>query len=155
MASLLAARGTPFVALDTSMQAVGGARAQGLPVYFGDASRPEVLDAAGIGRARAVVITIDEPHAAEHVIAALRQRHAGLAIIARGRDASHRDRLSRAGASAIIQEAIEPGLQMGATALRTLGASADEVDQALDRFRRESADLVENKTGAADQAPAS
>jgi CPA2 family monovalent cation:H+ antiporter-2 len=109
------------------------------PVYFGDASRAELLHAAGVDRASTAVITIDQPEAAERIVAALRHRHPDLRIIARSRDAEHARRLEQAGADDVILEALEPGLQMGAAALRHSETPADEIDRALERLRRGTA----------------
>jgi monovalent cation:H+ antiporter-2, CPA2 family len=111
-------------------------RRHGRPVYFGDASRAELLNAAGVERARAALITLDQPEAAERVVAALRRNHPDLRIIARSRDAAHARRLEAAGADAVILEALEPGLQMGAAVLRVAGTPASAIDRTLDALRR-------------------
>ncbi|MEE8271069.1 MAG: monovalent cation:proton antiporter-2 (CPA2) family protein, partial [Alphaproteobacteria bacterium] len=59
VASLLAANRVPYLALDLDADRVAQGRAQGLPVFFGDASKPNVLRAAGAARARAVAVTLD------------------------------------------------------------------------------------------------
>lgn len=132
---LLAAERIPYVAIDQSVTLVHESRRRDRPVYFGDASRPELLHAAGVERARSAVITLDHPDAAERIVSALRRYHPELRIIARSRDAKHARALEAAGAEDVIQEALEPGLQMGAAALRSAGTPIDEIDRALDAFR--------------------
>ncbi|HWI28435.1 MAG TPA: monovalent cation:proton antiporter-2 (CPA2) family protein [Stellaceae bacterium] len=133
---MLAGQQLPYVAIEQSVPLVEESRRGGRPVYYGDASRAELLSAAGIERARAAIITIDQPDAAERVVAVLRHRHPDLHIIARSRDAAHARRLEQAGANAVILEALEPGLQMGAAALRLTGTPAAAIDGALDALRR-------------------
>jgi monovalent cation:H+ antiporter-2, CPA2 family len=137
--SLLGSKGIPYIAIDFSMQRVAEGRKRGLPLYYGDASRPEVLQAAGIENAAGAVITIDQPDDAERIVAALIRSQPDLKIVVRSRDAEHGTRLVRAGAAAVIHEAFEPGLQMGATALQIVGATQDEVARALDAARQHAA----------------
>lgn len=133
---MLAGQQLPYVAIEQSVPLVEESRRQGRPVYFGDASRAELLHAAGVERARAAIITLDQPDAAERVVAALRRNHPDLRIIARSRDAAHARRLEQAGADAVILEALEPGLQMAAAALRAAGTPPAAIDHALDALRR-------------------
>jgi CPA2 family monovalent cation:H+ antiporter-2 len=133
---MLTAQKIAYVAIEQSVPLVEESRKRGRPVYFGDASQPDLLDAAGIDRASAAIITIDQPEPAERVVAALRRNHPDLRIIARSRDAAHGKRLEQSGADAVILEALEPGLQMGAAALRVTGAPAAAIETALDALRR-------------------
>lgn len=137
VAELLAAQGVPYVALDQDPARVADSRAQGLPVFYGDASRPEVLTALGAGRARAVAVTLDKPGPAERAVEALHRSHPSVAVVARGRDLADLDRLAQAGATAVVPEALEGSLQLGATVLRLMGAPAEQVEQILARFRGE------------------
>lgn len=139
VARLLAARGVPYLAIDLDMRRVTEERGRGIPLYYGDASRREMLHAAGSARAQAVVVTLDQADAAERIVALLRQDHPDLTIIARGRDAEHGRKLQQAGATAITLEAVEPGLQMAATALRRAGTGPTEIENALSRYRETAA----------------
>jgi monovalent cation:H+ antiporter-2, CPA2 family len=136
---MLAGQQLPYVAIEQSVPLVEASRRSGRPVYYGDASRPELLHAAGIERAFAAIITIDQPDAAEHIVATLRRNHPDLRLIARSRDAAHARRLEAAGADAVILEALEPGLQMGAAALRAAGTPPATIDRVLDELRRGAA----------------
>jgi CPA2 family monovalent cation:H+ antiporter-2 len=133
---LLAAQQIPYVAIEQDVTLVEAHRRRDRPVYFGDASRPELLEAAGLNRASAAVITLNHAEAAERLVLALRRAHPTLHIIARSRDAAHQRRLQEAGADAVILEALEPGLQMGAAVLRGSGAASDAIDHAVEAFRR-------------------
>jgi len=133
---MLAEQQLPYIAIEQSVPLVEENRRHGRPVYFGDASRAELLNAAGVERASAALITLDQPEAAERVVAALRRNHPDLRIIARSRDAAHARRLEEAGANAVILEALEPGLQMGAAVLRVAGTPAATIDRTLDALRR-------------------
>jgi monovalent cation:H+ antiporter-2, CPA2 family len=139
VAQMLTAQQIAYVAIEQNVTLVEDHRKRGRPIYFGDASQADLLDAAGVDRASAAVITIDQPEAAERIVAALRRNHPDLRIIARSRDAAHGKLLQQAGADAVILEALEPGLQMGAAALRVAGAPAAAIETALDALRRGAA----------------
>jgi monovalent cation:H+ antiporter-2, CPA2 family len=139
---MLAEQQIPYVAIEQSVSLVEASRKRDLPVYFGDASRAELLDALGVDRASAAVITLDQPEAAERVVAALRRNHPDLRIIARSRDAAHARRLEQAGANDVILEALEPGLQMGAAALRVCDTPSAAIDHVLHVLRHEAGEPV-------------
>lgn len=136
VAELLASSNQPYVALDLATDRVLAARADGLPVYFADASRHEVLTAAGANRARAVVVTLDRPGTAERTVTALRQHFPNLPIYARARDHDHGNLLISEGATVAVPETVEASLQLGATVLRALGTPLDAIDHLLDSNRR-------------------
>ncbi|WP_029009879.1 monovalent cation:proton antiporter-2 (CPA2) family protein [Azospirillum halopraeferens] len=138
VARVLTRHGIPHVALDLDPQRVVTAREAGLPVYYGDASQAGVLRAAGIDRARAAVITLNRPSAAEKAVDAIHTHAPRLPIIARAHDLRQRGALETAGASAVVPETMEASLQLAGLALRSAGVTADAVEHSLEEFRRES-----------------
>ena len=126
-----------YVVLDLNVQRVIRARARGLPVYFGDASRIDVLRAAGVERASLAVIAIDSPAMAERMAAALHEIVPNLVIVARAWDAGHAQRLAHLGVNEAIPEDIEIGLGLGSAMLRRLGRFAPDVDRYIAAFRAE------------------
>ena len=124
VAKVLAAAGVPYVALDLDARRIARARAKGLPVFYGDASRVDVLAAAGAGRARAAVLTIDQPPAIDRAVAALHGHFPELRIFVRGHDPDHGRRLTEWGATAVVPEAVEASLQLGAIVLAATGTIA-------------------------------
>lgn len=137
VALLLESHGTPYLALDLDAERVLDARRRTRAVFFGDASRAEVLKAAGIERAQAVVITVDEPAAASRTAHVARRVAPETPVLARARDIAQAEALGQAGATAAVPEIVEGSLQLGAAVLRQVGASRDEIDQVLAEFRRE------------------
>ncbi|HEY7479970.1 MAG TPA: monovalent cation:proton antiporter-2 (CPA2) family protein [Gemmatimonadales bacterium] len=138
LALLLESRGTPYLALDLNPELVAEVRRRDLPVYYGDASRAEVLKAAGVERALAVVITVDEPGSATRTVHVVRGLAPELPVLARARDLVQCDELAQAGATAVVPEVVEGSLQLVAALLRQLGVSREEVEQTLAEFRRET-----------------
>lgn len=156
VAKTLQAADIPFIGLETDPIRVSRCRGAGLPVYFGDASRPGVLRAVGADRARAAVVTMDDPGAAERAVELLHRHHRALHIFVRARDNVHRDRLEAAGASGIVHETFEMSLQLGGSVLRRLGAADDVIDEIIRAHR--AADYARLSTtlasGAAKAEPA-
>ena len=121
IARLLVAENVPFVALDTNGELVAQARVRGETVYFGDASRPEFLERVGVAQARAFLVTVNAPPAAERMVAAVRRKRPDALVLARARDAAHAARLIKLGAVGVIPEAAEASLQLGGRLLEALG----------------------------------
>ncbi|MGX1307977.1 monovalent cation:proton antiporter-2 (CPA2) family protein [Amorphus suaedae] len=114
-----------YIALDVNGPAVASLRRAGVPVYFGDTSRVDVLKRAGIETASAVVVTMDDPVAAENIVRAVRRDGHKVSIIARARDRAHAERLFALGADEVIPETVEASLQLGEVMLRGLGLPQD------------------------------
>jgi CPA2 family monovalent cation:H+ antiporter-2 len=140
---------TPYLALDLDQERVALGRRDGLPVFFGDACRLDVLRAAALERARVVVITLDEPAAANRTVHVVRQVRPEIPILARARDLKECERLTAAGATSVVPELVEGSLQLGAVLLGTLGESTEEVTELLERFRRETYSRLTEVTPAA------
>jgi CPA2 family monovalent cation:H+ antiporter-2 len=110
-----------WVAIDRDFRSVEAARRQGLEVYYGDAARPELLQRLGLGTAPGVVLTTDDPAAAETVTTAVKQLRPDIALVARARDARHAKRLYALGATDAVPETIEASLQLSEATLVELG----------------------------------
>jgi K+:H+ antiporter len=136
LALLLESRYVPYVALDLDPERVAEARRRGLPVFFGDASRVDVLRAVGVERARVAVITLDQPDSARGIVHVLRRLLPELPILARAHDIAQCEQLALAGATDVVPEVVEGSLQLGSSLLRQLGESREKAEQALDEFRR-------------------
>jgi CPA2 family monovalent cation:H+ antiporter-2 len=121
---MLADDGVPYVALDMEPERVAHARANGLPVFYGDAGRPDVLMGAGIARARAAVLTMDSPSASIRAAEGLRARFPGIPIFARVRDDEHREALAKMGVSALVHETLGLSQELGGSVLSVLGKKA-------------------------------
>lgn len=147
IAKLLAAANVPHVGLDLDPIRVARCRDEGLPAFYADASRMEVLAAAGAGRARAAVITIDQPGAVDRAVAALHQHFPELRLFVRGRDLRHRRALEERGATAVVPEAVEASLQLGGVVLESVGASPESASEIIQQLRRNDYAGLEAITG--------
>lgn len=133
---MLSARFIPWVAFDTSPTRVIEARKKGLPVFFGDACRPDVLRTAGAGKARAIVVTVRDPDAAFRAVTAIRQEFPEKPVFARARDERHRKMLSMAGATAIVPEILESSLLLGGAVLHAFNVPAEEISRLIEDARK-------------------
>jgi len=133
----LAAEGISFVALDLNPVRVKQAVPANGVLVFGNADRSEVLKAAGIARARGVVVTYADVYSAERVIRLVRSEHAVIPIVVRVADDTAVDRLKAAGASEVIPEVLEGSLMIAAETLVQFGIP---VEQAMARVRAERAE---------------
>jgi CPA2 family monovalent cation:H+ antiporter-2 len=131
----LDADGIPYLALDMDAGSVANARAHGAPVYYGDAARLEMLRRAHVTTARALVVTMDNPGAAEHVVRVVRAEWPHLPIIARARDAAHGSRLLGFGASEVILETVEASLQLSGRILQLAGTPEEVARRRIDAQR--------------------
>ena len=121
IAEFLAIESIPFIALDVDPQRIAAARAEGINVVFGNADRREVLQAAGIARARAVVVTYPDAHSAERVVRIVRATRPDIPIVVRTTDDKDVARLKAAGATEVIPEVLESSLLIAAETLVQAG----------------------------------
>lgn len=110
-----------WIAIDRDARLVEQGRRDGGRIYYGDASRLELLERCGLATARAVVVTMDAPEAAEAVVAAVRGARPDVAIVVRARDARHAARLYELGATDAVPETIEASLQLSEAVLVDIG----------------------------------
>lgn len=131
----LDADGIPYLAMDMDSASVADSRQQGMPVYFGDASRLEMLRRAHVDKAAALVITMDNAAAAENVVRVVHAEWPHLAIVARARDAQHAARLLNHGASEVIMETVEASLQLSGRILQLAGTPEEVSRRRIDAQR--------------------
>ncbi len=149
---LLAGHGVPHVAIENDAKIVARLRARGAPVYFGDASHPELLRKFHLERAVAVVITMDHTAAAVHAVKGVRRVAPAVRIAARARDETHAQALHKAGASTVIPETLESGLQLAGSVFDTLGVSGEVASRLIDGERQRR--IGSFAQGRADAGPA-
>ncbi len=121
LARLLESEKVPFIALDDDPRRVHAAAQAGDRVVFGDASRAEVLMAAGVHRARAVVISFANTPSAYKVLSAVQRLKPDAPVIVRTVDDSDLDALRAAGAAEVVPEVMEGALMLGSQTLLMAG----------------------------------
>ena len=136
----LDAEGFAYIALDLDPQRVQEARSAGEPVSYGDAERREILHAAGLDRARMVVLSFDSPATSLKVLEHTRAERPDVPVLARTRDDRWIDRFEAAGATAVVPEVLEASLMLTSHVLVLLGVPTARVFRKVrevrgDRYR--------------------
>ena len=115
------------IALDIDPQRIREAAAAGEKVVFGDAARREVLTAAGLMRARALVVSYADTASALRILALAQELRPGLPVIVRTVDDSDIDKLKAAGAAEVVSEIMEGSLMLASTTLMLIGTPLNRV----------------------------
>ncbi|MFG6666377.1 monovalent cation:proton antiporter-2 (CPA2) family protein [Halomonas sp. HNIBRBA4712] len=118
---LLRANDVPLVALDLELSQIENARRIHIKSFFGDASRGDLLDRAGIDQARLLVVAIDDLDRAVQMVQHVKRFHPNVWVLARAFDRGHGYRLREAGADDVVSETYHSALELGSHALTALG----------------------------------
>jgi len=135
LAHVLEAEQVPYVALDTDPDRVREAAEAGESVVYGDASRPALLQAAGIHRARALAITFDDLPQALKLLNTIRQLAPQLPVIARTANEADIARLRDAGATEVVPEIAEGSLMIASHAMALAGVPMARVRRRMRAVR--------------------
>lgn len=131
---LLMACGHQPTIIDLDVVSIEGFTRFGIKTYFGDASRPEMLEAAGISKAKLLVVAIDDKERAIKVVSTARKLNPDLPILARAYDRPHTYDLYSAGANSIVRETFDSAVRTGRLALEKVGIDADIAQEVAGRF---------------------
>jgi len=135
---LLHANRIPLTVLDHDPDQIDLLRRFGFKVFYGDATRIDLLHAAGAAAARALVVAIDDVEDSLALVDAVREAFPGLPILARARNVSHYYDLMDRGVTVIERETFESALLLGRRVLQQLGFGAWRARQAAMKFRLHS-----------------
>ena len=131
---LLRASGIATVVLDRSPQQIANMREVGIKSFFGDATQPELLEAAGIADARLCVVAIDDRDQALALTRHLKHKHPAVRVLARGYDRGHEYLLREAGADWVVGETYCSALETGRQALYALDLPRERADRLTAAF---------------------
>ncbi len=133
---LLVASGVKTVVLDHEAAIIDMLSRFGVKSYYGDASRPELLHAAGIESAKALVIAIDDRERAVELVEYVRRHYPQVKTLARAYDVNHLYLLNKAGADIAVREMFDGSLEIGKAALKAVGMHPFKVEKMSQAFRR-------------------
>ncbi len=133
---MLSGAGLRAVVLDRDIETIRLLRSFGVKTYMGDPTRPELLQAAGLARAKVLVVALDDRAAAVRLTRMARAANPELHIVARAYDRVHTYELYRAGADDIVREMFDSSLRAGRYALEHLGWSEADAHAAREAFFR-------------------
>ena len=137
LARVLKEVGIPYRVLEMDPDLVRCAKAAGEPIFFGDGTRPEILQQAGIRQARVVVIAISDPAATALVVSQARRLRPDVYIIVRTRYVAEIDHLYRLGANQVIPEEFETSVEIFARVLEEYHVPRNVISLQVDLIRKE------------------
>lgn len=135
VARALAACELPYLVLELNAETVRKSRASGEPVYYGDAASVEALEHAGISRARALVLLMNDPQATVRVIEATRRVTSDVSVFVRSHFLAERENLINLGATDVITEEVEAGMEVLGQVLRRLGVPRNVILEQIEQAR--------------------
>lgn len=140
---LLLSSGVKMVVLDHDPDHIETLRKFGMKVFYGDATRMDLLESAGAAKAEVLINAIDDPQTNLQLTEMVKEHFPHLQIIARARDVDHYIRLRQAGVEKPERETFEGALKTGRLALESLGLGPYEARERADVFRRFNIQMVE------------
>lgn len=123
--------GAPFVVLELNADNVRQGKAQGMPVYYGDATSEEALRHAHIESARLVVLLMNDPQASLRVVDTLRRVAVGVPVLMRTRYLAEREGLLKLGARDVVAEEVEGAVEIISRMLRGVDVPRNVIDELL------------------------
>ncbi len=140
----LFASGIKATVLDRDSDQIELLKRFGFRIFYGDATRIDLLEAAGAHRAKLLVIAIDDPESSELLVERVREHFPKLRIIARARNVAHYSALRRKGVEDVERETFESSLMLARKAIEKLGCPPYEARELADRYRRENVAVLES-----------
>lgn len=131
-----------YIALDMDITRTQEAKGAGEPVFYGDSSRKEILHAAGIDRAKLVVLCISDLHASLKTLHRVRELRREVSVMVRTRDEGHLSQLMDAGATEVIPDTFEASIMLSSQVLLLLGCPPSEVLREVRQIRQNRYSLL-------------
>ncbi len=132
----------PTTVLDHSVEMLEVAHTFGYRVFYGDATRLELLRIAGAAQARILVVAVDDVEQSVKIAALARSHFPQLQVVARARNLAHWNALRDLGVEHVEREVFESSLKTARTVLELMGMPAEEALYVADRFRQHNVDLA-------------
>jgi glutathione-regulated potassium-efflux system ancillary protein KefC len=139
---LLRASGVKATVLDLDVEIVDVIRRLGFVVHYGDASRLDLLRAAGCETAKLLIVAVEDPEKALEIVETARRHFPHLQLLARARGRVEYYQLRHAGVETVVRETFGSALMAGTAALRTLGFRAYQAERLAQAFRHHDEDAV-------------
>jgi len=140
---MLLAQGVQATVLDHDAEMIETVRAFGYRVFYGDATRLDLLRTAGAATAKILVLSVDDMEQSLKIVDIARENFPQMQIVARARDVTHWNALRDRGVMLVEREVFESSLRSARSVLELLGQPPHEARQAAMRFRRHNLELFE------------
>ncbi|BAT59170.1 glutathione-regulated potassium-efflux system protein KefC [Variibacter gotjawalensis] len=129
--------------IETDVEMIRAAGRFGFKVHYGDGTRLDVLRASGAETAEAILVCVDKPDAADHIVELVRAEFPHAKLFVRAFDRGHSLRLIKAGVEFQVRETFESALTFGRTVLTQLGVTEEEADDIVADVRRRDEERLE------------
>ncbi len=140
---MLLAQGIAPTVLDHDADMIEAVRAFGLRVFYGDATRLDLLRTAGAASAKIVVVAVDDVEQSLTIVDLVKEHFPQLQIVARARDVTHWNALRDRGVTCVERELFESSLRSARSVLELLGQPPHEARRGAMRFRQHNLELFE------------
>ncbi|MFZ2386551.1 MAG: glutathione-regulated potassium-efflux system protein KefC [Polaromonas sp.] len=140
---MLLAQGISATVLDHDAEMIETVRAFGYRVFYGDATRLDLLRTAGAAKAKILVLSVDDVEQSLKIVDMVKANFPQLQIVARARDVTHWSALRDRGVARVERELFESSLRSARSVLELLGQPPEAALQAAERFRQHNLDLFE------------
>jgi len=144
IARVLDATGQSATVLDHNAEMIEAARRFGYKVFYGNASRLDLLRTAGAGQARILVIAVDKPEQSLAIAELAREHFPQARIVARAFDAPHWHKLRDLGVQMVERELFEASLLSAHSVLELLGYTPEAAEQTISHFREHNQAMLES-----------
>ena len=131
----------PYVVVEMNPETVRVERRRGIPILYGDAATREVLERAGVERARVLVLAISDPVVSRHATDLARRLNPSVHIIVRTRYVREMDSLFSLGANEVIPEEFETSVEIFSRVLRTYLVPRDIVERSVREIRQDGYEM--------------
>ncbi|QIL90760.1 potassium transporter [Microbulbifer sp. SH-1] len=141
---LLNACGFDTTLLEHNAEQLELVRRYGIKAYYGDASRGDLLHAAGADNAKIAILTLSDQVASLEIVSRIQKHFPHLTILARARNRMHQYALMEAGVQYIYRETVDSALDIGAGALQVMGWSKHRAQRAARKFKQHDQRMLES-----------
>lgn len=135
VARMLHVQGFRATVLDHDAEQIELIRRLGFKIFYGDATRLELLEAAGAGRARLLIIAMNDPEKTLQLVETARKHYPHLELLVRAYDREHAYKLIQLGVKHPFRETLDTSLELSAAALHHLGFGAYRAHRAIQKFK--------------------
>lgn len=142
-----------FIALDMDIKRVHEARAAGESVYYGDAAKETILNAASLSKAKSVIITFSDFHASMKILKTIRSLDPNIPILVRTLDDQHVNELTEAGANEVVPDTFESSIMLASHLMLMIGEPPSQVLKQTRNIRKNRYKTLENFYPGEDDNP--
>ena len=135
VARMLEAEGVNYIAIDVNENIIKEESLNGFPVFKGDSASLATLKATGVERASSIILSMDNEITRKKSLQLISSNFSHVAIVVRAPNLLEADVLYDLGATIIVPEDYEAGLQLGGAVLKSVGINEFEISRMKNRFR--------------------